>query len=85
MTYLAVSTNTGDPSALVAEEGARTAELLRDGVVRHLWLKQDWSGAVMVLSSADEGAARAAVESLPIARAGLARWALTAVVEPPTV
>jgi hypothetical protein len=83
MTYLAISTNSGDPSALVAAEGARTAELVRSGVVEKVWLKSDWSGAVFVLTSADEEAARDAVGSLPITRAGLTRWAFTPVVDPP--
>jgi hypothetical protein len=83
MTYLAISTNLGDPSPFVAAEGARTAELVRSGVVEHVWLKSDWSGAVMVLSSATEDEARAAMDSLPISQAGLTRWALTPVVAPP--
>jgi hypothetical protein len=83
MTYLAVSTNTGDPSSLFAAEGERMAELVSSGVVEHVWLKADWSGAVLVLSSADEGAAQAVVDSLPIARAGLTTFALTPVLVPP--
>ena len=83
MTYLAISTNSGDPSDLVAAEGARTAELVSSGVIERLWLKSDWSGAVMVLTSADEDAARAAVGSLPITQAGLTSWAFTPVVAPP--
>ena len=77
MIYLAVSTNTGDPSSLFEAEGVRMAELVSSGVVEHVWLKADWSGAVLVLTSADEEAARAAVDSLPIAQAGLTRFALT--------
>ena len=83
MTYLAVSTNTGDPSPLVPAESARLAELVRTGVVEHVWLKADWSGAVLVLAGEDESAARAVVDSLPIARAGLTRFALTPVLAPP--
>ena len=83
MTFLAVSTNTGDPSRLVAEEGARMAELIRSGVVERMWLKADWSGAVLVLATDDEAEARSAVDSLPIARAGLTRFALTPVLVPP--
>lgn len=84
MSYLAVSTNTGDPRPFVEAESARMAELVSSGVVEHAWLKTDWSGVVLVLSSADEATARAAVDSLPIAQAGLTHFALTAVVEPPT-
>jgi hypothetical protein len=84
MPYLAVSTNTGDPSSLFDAEGARMAELVSSGIVEHVWLKADWSGAVLVLTSTDEEAARTAVDSLPIARAGLTRFALTAVLDPPS-
>ena len=83
MTYLAVSTNTGDPSSLVQAESARMAELVSSGVVEHMWLKADWSGAVLVLTSPDEDAARAVVDSLPIAQAGLTRFALTPVLAAP--
>ena len=83
MTYLAVSTNTGDPSSLVEAEGRRTAELVGSGVVQHVWLKADWSGAVLVLSGEDEAEARAAVDSLPIAQAGLTTFVLTPLLVPP--
>lgn len=85
MTYLAVSTNTGDPTSLFDAEGRRMAELVGSGVVEHVWLKADWSGAVLVLSSADEPTAWAVVDSLPIAQAGLTRFALTPVLAPPPV
>ena len=83
MTYLAVSTNTGDPSSLFEAEGVRMAELVSSGVVEHVWLKADWSGAVLVLSSPDEASAQAVVDTLPIARAGLTRFALTPVLVAP--
>lgn len=83
MTYLAVSTNTGDPSRLFEAEGRRTAELMGSGAVQHVWLKADWSGAVFVLSSDDEIEARAVVESLPIAQAGLTTFVLTPLLVPP--
>ena len=48
----------GGSAALVAgprlafgAEGARMAELQAEGVVEHLWLKADWSGAALVLSA----------------------------------
>ena len=83
MSYLAVSTNTGDPSSLYKAEGRRTAELVSSGVIEHVWLKADWSGAVLVLSSEDEESARAAVDSLPIAAAGLTTFALTPLLAAP--
>jgi hypothetical protein len=83
MTYLAISTNTGDPSSLFDAEGARMADLVSSGTVEHVWLKADWSGAVLVLNCADEEAARAVVDNLPIASAGLTRFVLTPVLSPP--
>jgi hypothetical protein len=83
VTYLAISTNTGDPSQLFEAEGARMAELVGSGSVEHVWLKADWSGAVLVLASEDEVEARAVVDSLPIARAGLTRFVLTPLLGPP--
>jgi hypothetical protein len=83
MTYLAVSTNTGDPSSLFPAEGARMAELVSSGLVESVWLKADWSGAELVVTSDDEDAARAVVDRLPIARAGLTSFALTPLLDAP--
>ena len=84
MKFLAVSSNTGDPSAYVDAEAARMAELVAAGTVEQVWLKSDWSGAVLILDAPDERQAQAAVDSLPIAVHGLTSFALTAVVEPPS-
>lgn len=84
MKVLAVSTNTGNASAHLADEGARIDELTRQGVVEWVLLKSDWSGAALLLTVPDLETARATVGSLPIAAHGLTRFELTPVVEPPT-
>ena len=83
MKVLAVSTNTGDPSAYIGEESARMADLVRQGVLERLLLKADWSGAALLLDVPDLETARATVDALPIAAHGLTRFDLTHVVDPP--
>jgi muconolactone delta-isomerase len=58
-------------AAHIDAERERVRELYRDGVVRSIWGRQDVAGAVMLLECADEAAARAAVDSLPLARRGM--------------
>lgn len=83
MKVLAISTNTGDTGAYVADEGAQVEDLTRQGVVERVLLKADWSGAVLLLEVPDLETARATVEALPIAAHGLTRFDLTPVVDPP--
>lgn len=83
MKILAISTNTGDTSAYLAEEGARVDDLVRKAVVEWVLLKADWSGAAMLLEVPDVETARATVEALPIAASGLTRFDLTPVVDTP--
>ena len=83
MKVLAISTNTGDPSPYLAEEGAQVDQLVRQGVVERVLLKADWSGAALLLEVRDVDAARATVQSLPIAAHGLTRFDLLPVVDPP--
>lgn len=52
----------------IEAERERVRELYRDGVVRSIWSRKDAAGAVMLLECADEAAARAAVDSLPLAK-----------------
>ena len=52
----------------IEAERERVRELYRDGIVRAIWARKDLAGAVMLLESADENAAREAVGSLPLAR-----------------
>lgn len=52
-------------------ERERVRELYRDGIVRSIWSRKDAAGAVMLLECPDETAARAAVDSLPLAQRGM--------------
>ena len=54
-------------AAHIEAERERVRELYREGVVRSIWSRRDTPGAVMLLECADEGAAKAAVDSLPLA------------------
>ena len=83
MKILAISTNSGDPTPHIPAEIARTGELVDAGVIEHVLLKADRSGAVLVLDVPDVPAARSAVESLPLVAHGLTRFELTEVVEAP--
>jgi muconolactone delta-isomerase len=58
-------------AAHIEAERERVRELYRDGVVRSIWSRKDAAGAVMLLECADEAAAEAAVESLPLAKRGM--------------
>ena len=55
-------------AAHIDAERERVRELYKDGVVRSIWSRKDQPGAVMLLECADESAARAAVNSLPLAQ-----------------
>ncbi len=83
MKVLTISTNTGDPTAHLADEGAAVEGLVRQGVVQWVLVKADWSGAVLLLEVPDLDTARATVEALPIAAHGLTRFDLIQVVDPP--
>ena len=82
MKFLAISTNTGDTRPHLAAEGAQVDDLVRRGVVLSVLVKADWSGAVLVLDVADEQAAWATVQALPIAAHGLTQFTLTHVLDP---
>ena len=66
MKYLAVSTNTKDISQFIEAEGQRIAELQATGTITDIWLKADFSGAVLILECPDEAEATAALNTLPI-------------------
>ena len=53
MMVLAVSHNTGDPTAHLHAEATRLAELQQAGLVELMLLKADWSGAVLLLRTSD--------------------------------
>ena len=58
------------PDRIVAE-GSRIKELYAEGMLRHIWARADMGGAAILWEAASEGDARAAVESLPLFKAGM--------------
>jgi hypothetical protein len=83
--YLVVSTNTKDVSPYIEAEVQRLAELRAAGTVTAVWLKSDFSGAVLMLESADEAEATAAVRTLPIVINDATTFVLTELVDPESV
>jgi muconolactone delta-isomerase len=63
-------------AAHIEAERERVRELYRDGVVRSIWSRKDAAGAVMLLECADESAAHAAVNSLPLAQRDMLELAI---------
>jgi hypothetical protein len=82
MKYLLVSTNTKDVSPFIAAEAQRIAELRAAGTITAVWLKSDFSGAVLMLECADESEATAAVNTLPIVINDATTFVLTEIVDP---
>ena len=82
MKYVVIVTR--DPEApaeaftpeLLNTESDRSLTLLRDGVFREIYSRDDGKGAVLVLEAATEAEARAALDSLPMAQAGLISFAV---------
>lgn len=58
-------------AAHIGAERERVRELYKDGIVRAIWSRTDRPGAIMLLECADEAAAHAAVDSLPLAERGM--------------
>lgn len=85
MKVLAVSRNTGDPTPHLRAEAARMAELQQVGLVELTLLKADWSGAVLLLNTANLAAARQAVDSLPLVINGVTSFELTEVITPDSI
>ena len=56
---------------LLGEEGRRVRELYSQGVVRSIWRRKDFAGAVLLLENGTEEEARSAAESLPLAKLGM--------------
>jgi len=83
MKYLAVSTNTKDVSPFIEAEGQRVAELRAAGTVTDIWLKSDFSGAVLLLECADQAEATAALNTMPIVMNDATTFVLTEIIDPP--
>ncbi len=56
---------------LVGGEGQRVKELYVSGVLRQVWKRADMGGAAILWEAASEPEARAAIESLPLFKAGM--------------
>lgn len=57
---------------LISGEGARVKELYAQGVIRQVWARGDGAGGAAILwEAANESEVRAALESLPLFKAGL--------------
>jgi hypothetical protein len=67
-----------DFAPLIPAETKRIKQLYAEGVVRHIWHRDDGLGACFVLEAADLASARAVVEDLPISRAGLSEFTVLA-------
>ncbi|GGL91607.1 hypothetical protein [Nakamurella endophytica] len=85
MKILAVSQNTGDPRPFLSEEAERTQQLVASGVVEQVFLKADWSGAVLILEAADVPAAEAALATLPLVREHVTAFSVTPLLQPEEV
>ena len=85
MKYLVVSTNTKDVSPFIAAETQRIAELQAAGTITGVWLKSDFSGAVLMLECADQAEATAVLNTLPIVINDATTFVLTPIVDPGAV
>ncbi|HWA95147.1 MAG TPA: muconolactone Delta-isomerase family protein [Terracidiphilus sp.] len=56
---------------LSAAEAQRVKELYAAGILRQVWLRGDAPGAAILWEGASEAEVRAALESLPIYKAGM--------------
>jgi muconolactone delta-isomerase len=55
----------------LAAEAAQAWRLYQAGVIRELYFRTDWEGAVLVLECADAEEARQALDTLPLVQKGL--------------
>ena len=81
--FLAVSTNQADPTPHLAAESARVGVLMGAGEITHIWVKTDYSGAVLVLSADDEASARDVLGTLPLVQHDVAVFDLIPSMSPP--
>jgi muconolactone delta-isomerase len=67
---------------LLAHEGARVRELYAVGILRQIWMRGDVPGAAIVWEAESESEVRAALDSLPIFRAGMLEMIALAPLKP---
>lgn len=89
MQFLTLSRRRTDafpPEAFTAELNAREAgrvkELYAAGILRQVWRRGDQPGAAIVWEAASEAQVREAIDSLPIARAGMLELVALVPLEP---
>ena len=56
---------------LLAQESVRVKELYAAGILRQIWLRGDMPGASILWEAESEADVRAAIDSLPIFKAGM--------------
>lgn len=83
MKVLALFHNQGDPTPYLADEGRRARELQEAGVLEQLWLRADYTGAVLFLEAADATEARGHIDTFPLVQHGVATVELIELVPPP--
>jgi len=67
---------------LGAREAARVKELYASGLLRQVWKRGDMDGAAILWEATGEDAVREALDSLPIARAGMLEIVAVVPLEP---
>ena len=67
---------------LVEREGRRVKELYGAGILRQVWRRSDQPGAAILWEAASEAEVRAAIDSLPIAQAGMLELVALVPLEP---
>jgi muconolactone delta-isomerase len=67
---------------LNAGESARVKELYAAGLLRQVWRRGDVPGAVLLWEAASEAEVRAAIETLPIVKAGMLEIVALMALEP---
>ena len=53
---------------LLRQEAVKTWELYQSGIIRELYFRQDWHGAVLMLECTDNAEARSILGTLPLVR-----------------
>ncbi len=69
-------------SELAAHEANRVKELYASGILRQIWRRGDVPGASILWEAASEAEIRAALDSLPIFKAGMLEIAALVPLEP---
>ena len=67
---------------LVGREGRRVKELYAAGILRQVWKRGDVAGAAILWEAASEAQVREAIDSLPIAQAGMLELVALVPLEP---